>query len=380
MPAAQTVRTIYALPRNAQRLHYPDLYRGARAAEGKDSTPMLTKPDIQDELLINHLVDVYGVCVDQLVFLPLGADVHTAVYQVDADDDGTYFLKLRRGPLDEMSVILPAFLSDQGITEIIAPLRTTNGQLWSRLDSFTVILYPFVEGRDAYEVELSPHQWIEFGAALRRIHAARLPASLRCSLPHETYSPYWREQVRGFRKRMLNGDWGDPLAAELAMFLQAKATRIDELVEGAERLGQVLQERSREWVLCHADIHAGNLLLSQDGSLYIVDWDTSILAPKERDLMFVGSGLGPGWNHPHTTAWFYRGYGPAEVDLLALAYYRCERLVQDIAAFCEQILSTTEADQDRRQSLRYLVSNFEPDGVAEIAQQSCRLAEDAGRR
>ena len=45
-------------------------------------------------------------------------------------------------------------------------------------------------------------------------------------------------------------------------------------------------------VLCHADLHAWNVLLDTDRQLWLVDWDETILAPKERDLMFVVGGIG----------------------------------------------------------------------------------------
>jgi len=64
------------------------------------------------------------------------------------------------------------------------------------------------------------------------------------------------------------------------------------------------------FILCHADIHAWNLLIDVNGRLYIVDWDTLIFAPKERDLMFVGAGLGGnGHSLQEEETLFYQGYG-----------------------------------------------------------------------
>src|SRR5260221_6764378 len=111
---------------------------------------MLEKPDLSDDLLTKCLHDAYGLCASQLDFLPLGADVNTAVYRVVADDSRPYFLKLRRGPLDEMSVIVPAFLARRGLLQIIPPLRNASGQLWSGFDPFTLTLYPFVDRCDGY--------------------------------------------------------------------------------------------------------------------------------------------------------------------------------------------------------------------------------------
>jgi spectinomycin phosphotransferase len=86
---------------------------------------MLQKPDLQDELIVACLQDGYGLRVTQLRFLPLGADLDTAVYRASIDDDGAYFLKLRRGPFDEMTVAIPALLGNQGIREVIVPLSVT---------------------------------------------------------------------------------------------------------------------------------------------------------------------------------------------------------------------------------------------------------------
>src|SRR3990172_4528597 len=104
---------------------------------------MLEKPDLQDEEIIACLQDEYGLPVVKVAFLPLGADLNTAVYRVVADDETPYFLKLRRGVFDEISVALPKFLKDQGLAQIIGPLATQTGQLKGNLGAFKVILYPF---------------------------------------------------------------------------------------------------------------------------------------------------------------------------------------------------------------------------------------------
>jgi len=124
-------------------------------------------------------------------------------------------------------------------------------------------------------------------------------------------------------------------------------------------------------VLCHADLHAGNLLITPDGALYVVDWDTLILAPQERDLMFVGGGLFRNQRSAEDEIrLFYAGYGPAAVDRVALAYYRYERIVEDVAAYAEQILATDAGGADRANGLRQFTSQFDPGGVVEFAQRT----------
>jgi spectinomycin phosphotransferase len=330
---------------------------------------MLEKPDLQDVKIIACLQDNYGLQVVQVVFLPLGADQNTAVYRVVTDDGTPYFLKLRRGVFDETSVTVPRFLKDQGISQIIAPLPTLIGQLWANLEPFTVILYPFVEGRNGFEVPLSERQWIEFGRVLKGIHTSVPPAAIMSRLQRETYTPKWREIVRGFQVRVKVESYSDPISSRLGALLKDKRDVIRHLIAQAERLGAVLQARSQAFVLCHSDIHAANLLIDPNNGFYIVDWDNPILAAKERDLMFIGGGVVVP-SDPAQEALFYQGYSPAQVDLVALAYYRFERIIQDIAAYCEQIFLSDEGDQDREEGLRQLTSQFLPGDVVDIAYKS----------
>ncbi|MDP6455759.1 MAG: aminoglycoside phosphotransferase family protein [SAR202 cluster bacterium] len=332
---------------------------------------MLEKPDIQDESIVACLLDEYGLNVVQITFLPLGADRNTAVYRATTDDATPYFVKLRLDNFDETSVALPRFLSDLGIGQVMAPLATKTGQLSASLNAFRLILYPFVEGRNGYEVDLSDHHWVEFGAALKGIHTAEIPAALVRRIQREAYSSQWRETTKISLDRAESKIFDDPVSTKLAAFLKSKRDEILDLVERAEGLAQALRVRSLEFIVCHSDLHAGNILIDANDAFYIVDWDDPVLAPKERDLMFVGGGLvGTGHTPQEEESLFYQGYGQAQIDPVALAYYRYERIIQDIAEFCEQIFSTDEGGADREQSLRYLASSFRPGGVLKLAYKS----------
>jgi spectinomycin phosphotransferase len=331
---------------------------------------MLEKPDLPDGKIICCLQEAYGLSSLQVEFLPLGADQNTAVYRAIADDGASYFVKLRRGDFDEIAVTLPKFLSDQGVQQIIAPLAVQSGLLWTNLETYRLILYPFIAGHDVYEVSLSDRQWVDFGKALKRIHSIVVPPALAQRIPHETYSSRWRDTVRRFLAHLDGESFSDPIAGKLAAFLQSTQGQILDLVARAERLARMLKARSPEFIVCHSDIHAGNILVADGGEIYIVDWDNPIYAPKERDLMYAGGGQFSTWRTAQVEEiLFYRGYGPTKVDPAALAYYRYERIVTDIAVYCEQLFLSAEGGEDREQSLKYLKSNFLPGGVIEIAYQ-----------
>jgi spectinomycin phosphotransferase len=337
---------------------------------------MLEKPNLPDHLIASRLQSEYGLNVARLIFLPLGADVATAVYRVITEDEIAYFLKLRKGIFDEISVAVPQFLKSQDVQAIIAPIETRKGQLWGNLGAFRMILYPFIHGKNGYHVILSDQQWVDFGKALKLIHAAQIPAGLLRLIPRENYSPRWRNMVRYFQRLVETTTFKDPIAHKLAAFMQARQSKISYIVERANLLGLELASRSLEFICCHSDIHPGNLLIAENniektGRLYIVDWDNPILAPTERDLTLIGGSFH--WKDASAVALFYQGYttnsgfNTPEIDQTALAYFRYERIIQDIAAFCEQLLLTPKGGDDREQAYHYFTSTFLPNHELEIA-------------
>ncbi len=331
---------------------------------------MLEKPDLPDGRLIEALRREFGLSIASLAFLPLGADRNTAVYRAVADDGTPYFVKLRSGPFEEATIVVPYLLWQQGVRQLIAPLATRSGALWGRLDGWAVIVSPFVDGKDGYERRLVDHHWGELGATLRALHTMALPSELRQRLPREEYSAEFRQQVRSFQRMAERESFADPVAVQVAALLVEQATVIDALLDDTERLADELRRRALPEVVCHADLHAFNVLIDDDGKLFVVDWDTLTLAPKERDLMFIGGGIGGIWDAPAEATLFYQGYGQAEVDRQAIAYFRYERIIQDIAAYCDALLLTDEGGADREQSFRFLASNFTADGLLEFTRRT----------
>ena len=340
---------------------------------------MLTPPAISTETIAANLRADYGLRVDQVTFLPIGADANAAVYRIDTGYDASYFLKLKRGDFAEIAVTVPAFLNQQGIQQVMAPLETTSHQLWSSRHGFTWILYPFFEGPNGFATPLADAQWVTLGRSLRAVHATILPPALAAHVPREVYSPQWRDQVMAFDQQVAAGVYDhpddDPLARRLAAFWRTRRDEIRALVERSEHLGQTLRQRADApdaFVLCHTDLHAGNVLLSADDDrdLAIVDWDAPIFAPKERDLMFVGGGIGAIWDSAREEALFYQGYGATEIDPVALSYYRYERIVEDVAAYGEQIFEAQGSVEDREHGLVGTMGQFRPGRVVDIAHQT----------
>lgn len=332
---------------------------------------MIHKPDLPDEEIIICLQTEYELRIVEVDFLPLGFGLNTAVYRAIADNKSAYFCKLRRDVFDFSSVELSKFLSEQGIAQIIPPIETKVGQLGARVREYNLFLYPFIEGKNGYEVELKDFQWADLGRALRRIQTTIIPPAILKNIQKETYTSKWREKCKQFLARLDIESFDDPVMIELTILLRSKNLMILNLIKGAERLAPIVAARNQEHVLCHSDLHPGNLLIGENGNIYIVDWDYPILSPKERDLMYIGGGFGfLGHTEMEQGTLFYSGYGEHQINPVTLPYYRLERSIIAIVVACEHILSSEQDNQTRAQIFGYLKYYFRPNGAIETALKS----------
>jgi spectinomycin phosphotransferase len=324
---------------------------------------MLEKSALEDEKIITCLRQSYGLAVASLQFLPIGNDATAWVYKVQTDEAKSYFLKVKKGSAYEPSLLVPRYLKDRGIEQVVAPLLTPTQELWQSLDSFTLILYPFIEGHPGMETGLSDQQWSEFGVIMKAIHTTALSPELAEQVKKETFIPKWAGLVKQLQTQIKERLYDDSPQKVLALFWQERSEEISQIVARTEELGRLLQQRSLDFVLCHADIHTANILLDQEHNLFIVDWDETVLAPKERDLMFVVGD--------QEEVLFFKGYGKTEIDALALAYYRYEWAVQEIGDFGERVfLSQDLGEETKKEAVQGFVELFQPGDVVEGAYAS----------
>src|SRR5216683_645312 len=104
---------------------------------------MRKPPSIAEEQLRACFQDHYDLIPVTLEFLPLGLDYHAGVYQVVSELGTPYLLKVKSGSLYKPSCLVPGLLRDQGITSVVAPFPTKSNALWTQLEDWNVIVYPF---------------------------------------------------------------------------------------------------------------------------------------------------------------------------------------------------------------------------------------------
>ncbi|RUR22356.1 phosphotransferase [Legionella qingyii] len=320
---------------------------------------------IQEQKIIDLLNIHYGIDIHAAQLIMGGADLNAFGYKADSKSN-SYFVKLKYGAHNEINFSIIHLLHESGIKEIIFPIHTIDGKLFQQLEHFKIIAYPFINAPNGFTQNLTEKQWNQFGKVLRQIHETAVPASIQHQLRKETYSTQWREIVRSFYSKIELDASNDKITADFKSFFMQNIDSIHQLVDSSEELSKTIQPDLTKYVLCHSDVHAGNLLVNEE-SIYIIDWDEPILAPKERDLMFIGAGVGNVWHNPLEIHYFYEGYGQANIDKTILSYYRHERIVEDIAVYGQDLLSRAQNDQSRLESFKHFKDMFAPNNVIEIA-------------
>lgn len=330
---------------------------------------MREPPKLAADAIAAALLTYYGIAIASLTFLPLGEDSASAVYRIEANDGAVYLLKTRSElGFSAASLAVPRYLHDLGVPHVPAPLLTTSQAPWIMVNDFALTLYPFIDGRIGGDVGMSEQHWIEFGRTVKQIHMIQLPADLMPIVPRETYLPPKRSVVTDLGDAIAGQDFTDPAQIELAAFWRSRRDLIRLMVDRADALGARLRDASPPLVLCHADLHTRNVLLEGAAQWWIVDWDETVLAQKERDLMFFVKGIVPRLLEPQHTEYFFRGYGDTAIDPDAMAYYRHAWAVQDIGSYGEVVLFRPDlCDESRRHAVRSFKLLFEPGYIVSTA-------------
>ncbi|OBU67326.1 spectinomycin phosphotransferase [Stenotrophomonas maltophilia] len=325
-----------------------------------------------------HLGEVlqqsYGITATAVVPRPVGADARASVYRIDARR-GQWWLKCRTYQVDPAVWDSLHWLRDTlGIEEIVAPWPALTGGASVQRWGLQFTLFPYIEGQSGFEAALSHAQWRRLGEVLRRLHEAQLPPRLRLALPSVRLETAALETV---------GQWlaGEGLAAArdglgrafVSVWDQQQA-RIGALHARALELCAALKDAAADVHLCHTDLHAGNLLMGSDGGLHLIDWDGLSLAPRERDLMFIGGAVGGRWGRENPLD-FGGGYGRDLGDPRWIAWYRHWRILQDLTEFQQVLLGSDAGERSpqlRRQELHYLAEQFAPGNVLDAAERAYR--------
>ncbi len=320
-------------------------------------------PQISVERLQAILANAYDLRPATIEYLPFGSDYHGGVYHVTTETGLSYLLKATTRPLYQPRYIVPRFLHDQGITAVVAPIPTTSGALWAPTQQdgveWTIIVYPWIAG-DSSLAGMTDAQWRELGGIFRWIHQTPAPPELGSGISgirRETFDPSgYIEWIERFEAESLRAteDASASSREVRALWMQHQST-IHAAIASLDTLGRELRARHLPHVICHADLHPANLIRTPDGKVYVIDWDDVMLAPKERDFIFI--------REPAANA-FWEGYGQGDIDWPALTYFLWERTVQDLIECATDVRFRDDLGEETKVEIAGLFRRIltEPDG------------------
>ena len=101
------------------------------------------------------------------------------------------------------------------------------------------------------------------------------------SLRKETFDPTeYVRWVRAFEIQHAHAQGGGASQRALRSSWVTHQSTIHTVVTTLEKLAEVLRSRPFPCVICHADLHARNLIRNRAGQVFVIDWDEAMLAQK----------------------------------------------------------------------------------------------------
>jgi spectinomycin phosphotransferase len=316
----------------------------------------------------------YGIEATAVERTERGKDFFASVFQVSMGESiPRYVVKVRRaGAARQPAAAVARHLADSGVPGIVAPVRTLAGTASAASDRISLVVYPFIAGRLGIGMPMSDDAWRGLGRFARRLHQSVLPAELAAVIPREPFEPPGIETIPQVDAAVAAWTTGDAASRRVAELWRDRRDKILELTQRARVLGDTLRQRALPAVPCHADMHTGNLIIDTEERVWVIDWDEVVLAPRERDLMFVvGGGISTELVSPNATARFLDGYGAVDIDPEALAYYRHAWAVQDVGGWAWRVLLDESAtDPQRDEAAEIFVGLFRPGEIVDLAARS----------
>jgi len=212
----------------------------------------------------------------------------------------------------------------------------------------SVSLFPFVEGTTG---EFSSGHGSAAGHAevvdlLVDLHAAslRVPAGIAA----REYLAVAGESALRLALAELETAWsGGPYSEPARAALQSHEASVRRALEHHVRLAARVRNSEARWVLTHGEPHPGNVMRTMVG-LKLIDWDTVLVAPPERNLAVVAKDSEHGLDR-------YEGASGRLVDRVALEMYRIRWDLAEIAIYVSQFRHPHVASEDVEASWRNLL-------------------------
>ncbi|UVI29761.1 aminoglycoside phosphotransferase family protein [Paenibacillus spongiae] len=258
---------------------------------------MKQKYRIDESILLAKLDQAYGIHTESLSFIPIGDSAYS--YQVNGASGERFYLKLfdhandshRRGIL-RLNHYLPltSRMYREGLfRHLTYPIKTLRDEFTVALSDCTVALFNYIEGETLAEAYPFSNTILEsIGMSVARLQQIT-PDIGQSTLMTEAYDVSFvpdLDKCMAYLEGIETSD--DPITQSLIEQVLPRKTEIGDMRSHIRRLREAALAQPKEMVLSHGDLWGGNLIYAEN-ELYLLDWESAQLAPRELDMIgYIG--------------------------------------------------------------------------------------------
>jgi len=280
-----------------------------------------------DTNLKNLIEDVYDIQVTNVEAGPRQFVAETFI--LSFREEVKYFVKVIKynkypqRTLESLPILKQ--LIQQGIENINYPIETKTGELYVLSGGKLIILFNYINAVQAFGYDNK-----KFGELIAQIHSKT--SKIFTTIPKEDFSLLYKEDFESFFEEALNPTKTDKYISEMASIIKNYEEEIRRDWKNFQYVISECKDISFDFVITHGDA-PGNILVDKDQNqnIYLIDWDTILLAPPERDTWFMKDNK----EFLDAYAAIYPNY---KINELAHKFYLYNRYFEDLVGFIEEIM------------------------------------------
>lgn len=323
---------------------------------------MKVELNIDKTALIRKVRREYGIHVKSLTFVPEGEVAYC--YVAHCGNGDRYFLKLfSDSRLGQISVSRSDFYlpltwglhSKNILPNIPYPIRTLNGRFKTCFGGRPLVLFNFIAGkRVGYESPLPDEILATLAGMVGILHRSTPELDVEHPRLERFDIPFEDDLLKGLEalERITPSD--NHGQRELRALLLPRKDEILGYLGRLKELQHLAKAAGKEMVLCHTDLHGANLILNDQGDLYILDWEGAIIAPPEHDLFaFAGENRFFDLFLPD----YERAFGPVSLNSDIFGFYFYRRNLEDLTDWVIRILYENTDEEQNKHDLEGIVED-----------------------
>lgn len=179
-------------------------------------------------------------------------------------------------------------LANEGCDFVLAPIPDRTNTLVRTVQSgWAMQVLPYLRGWSTDQGAFTdPHEQREIAHMVGRVHAVAPPTAV----PRWDPTPLYRSEIESALHN-LDRPWPQARYAEQTRAVLTKnRTHVQDLLDEYDALLAAITQDCDPWVLTHGEPDSDNVVRTDNGHMYLIDWTSVAIAPRERDLFDVLQG------------------------------------------------------------------------------------------